>query len=181
MGCRSDICTSGNSQRRRKFFVFSLLDLFGNPLFQASANWKDDDMKLILLPLVPVKKPMHCLYSSAACRMGPQTMAYFGKCFPSEGVGWLVYEIQHLLIYIHLQAMACKRGWLKYERGLSSNFCFQKQTNLAQTKAARLLITGLRNLFICLEKLCFHVIVVHNSHRSLYQLNYWYQTLRSLL
>ena len=32
----------------------------------------------------------------------------FGKRFPSEWMGWLVYEIHHLPICIHLQAMACK-------------------------------------------------------------------------
>ena len=48
----------------------------------------------------------------------------FGKCFPKERLGWLVYETQQLPIYIHLQAMACKWGWLKYESGLSNElFC----------------------------------------------------------
>ena len=37
----------------------------------------------------------------------------FGNVFPNERLGWLVYEIQHLPIYIHLQTMACERGWLK--------------------------------------------------------------------
>ena len=32
-----------------------------------------------------------------------------------------MYETQHLPIYIHLQAMACKWGWLKYESGLSND------------------------------------------------------------
>ena len=46
--------------------------------FQASANWKDDDMKLVLLPGI---KPAHRLYSSAACRMGSQNNGLFGKVF----------------------------------------------------------------------------------------------------
>ena len=39
-----------------------------------------------------------------------------------------VYEIQHLPIYIHLQATACKRGWLKYmyESGLSNELFSKK-------------------------------------------------------
>ena len=47
------------------------------------------------------------------------------KCFRSEWMGWLVYEIQHLPICVHLQTTACKRGWLEYESGLSSEFGFQ--------------------------------------------------------
>ena len=39
------------------------------------------------------------------------------KCFPNER---LVYDIQHLPTYIHLQAMAFKRGWLKCESALSN-------------------------------------------------------------
>ena len=54
----------------------------------------------------------------------------FENCFPNERLGWLVYEIQHLPIYIHLQAMACKQGWLQYERGLSNEFFFQ--TNITR-------------------------------------------------
>ena len=57
----------------------------------------------------------------------------FGKCFPDERLGWLVYEIQHLPIYIYLQAMACKRGWLEYENGLSIELFFQTNICLAQT------------------------------------------------
>ena len=57
----------------------------------------------------------------------------FGKCFPDERLGWLVCEIQHLPIYIHLQATACKRGWLKYESGLSNELFFQKNISLAET------------------------------------------------
>ena len=34
----------------------------------------------------------------------------FVKGFPSETMGLLVYEILHLPIYTHLQAMACGRG-----------------------------------------------------------------------
>ena len=57
----------------------------------------------------------------------------FGKVFPNERMGWLLYEIQHLPIYIHLQAMAYKRGWLKYESGLSNELFFQTKMRLAQT------------------------------------------------
>ena len=39
----------------------------------------------------------------------------------------------NLSIYIHLQAMACKRGWLKYERGLSSEFIFGANISPAKT------------------------------------------------
>ena len=53
--------------------------------------------------------------------------------FSNEMLGWLVYEIKHLSIYIHLQAMACKRGWLKYERGLFSEFFFLVNISLVQT------------------------------------------------
>ena len=57
----------------------------------------------------------------------------FGKCFPDERLGWLVYEIQDLPIYIHLKATACKRGWLKYEIGLSNELFFQTNISLAHT------------------------------------------------
>ena len=57
----------------------------------------------------------------------------FGRSFPNERLGWLVYETQHLPIYIHLQATACKRGWLKYESGLSNELFFQTNISLAQT------------------------------------------------
>ena len=50
----------------------------------------------------------------------------FGKCFPNGRLGWLVYKTQHLPIYIHLQAVAYKRGWLKYESCLSDFFSRQK-------------------------------------------------------
>ena len=50
----------------------------------------------------------------------------FIKCFPTERLGWLVYEIQHPPINIHLQAMVCRREWLKYEGGLP-NGVFSKQ------------------------------------------------------
>ena len=43
------------------------------------------------------------------------------------------YETQHLPIYIHLQAMACKRGSLKYEIGLSNELYFKMKISLAQT------------------------------------------------
>ena len=42
----------------------------------------------------------------------------FEKCFPNDN------EIQLLPIHIHLQATACKWGWLKYERGLSNKLHF---------------------------------------------------------
>ena len=48
----------------------------------------------------------------------------FGKYFPNERLGWLVYETQHLPIYIHL------RGWLEYESGLSNELFFQTKINL---------------------------------------------------
>ena len=57
----------------------------------------------------------------------------FRKCFPNGRLRWLVYEIQHPPIYIHLQAMACKRGRLKYESGLSNEFFFLSKISLPQT------------------------------------------------
>ena len=72
--------------------------------------------------------------------MGLKAMASTWKMFPNERLGWLVYETQHLSIYIHLQAMACKRGWLEYENGLSNDFSFPNKNKLAQPKAAPLLI-----------------------------------------
>ena len=48
------------------------------------------------------------------------------ECFPDERFRWLLHEIQHLSIYVHLQATACKRGWLKNESGLC-NELFSKQ------------------------------------------------------
>ena len=50
----------------------------------------------------------------------------FRKCFPNERRGWLLYKTQHLPVFTHLQAMACKRGWLKYESGLSYEFFADK-------------------------------------------------------
>ena len=79
----------------------------------------------MLLLLHMYRKKPRDLYSSAACRMG--------LCFPDERLGWLVYEIQHLPIYIHSQATACKRGWLIYESGLSNELFFQTNISLAQT------------------------------------------------
>ena len=57
---------------------------------------------------------------SAACGIGSMPWLLLGKCFPSEGLGQLVYDIQHLPIDIHLEAMACMREWLKYGAGPSS-------------------------------------------------------------
>ena len=71
-------------------------------------------------------------------------MASIAKCFPNERLGLLVYEIQHPPIYIHLQAMACIRGWLKYESDLSNELYFQTKISLAQTYAAWLLVGDLR-------------------------------------
>ena len=48
-------------------------------------------------------------------------------------LGWVVYEIHHLSIYIHSQAMAYKRGSLKYESDLSNELFFQTKINLART------------------------------------------------
>ena len=56
-----------------------------------------------------------------------------GKCFLNERQGWLVHETQHLPIYIHLQTMACIRGWLRYESGLANELYFQTKKSLAQT------------------------------------------------
>ena len=72
----------------------------------------------------------------------------FGKCFPNERLGWPVYEIQHLPFYIHLQAIACKQGLLKYESGLSNELYFQKKISLACSNICRasselVLIAGL--------------------------------------
>ena len=52
------------------------------------------------------------------------------KCFPNER---LVYDIQHLPTYIHLQAMAFKQGWLKCESALSNEPFFQTKISLTQT------------------------------------------------
>ena len=54
--------------------------------------------------------------------------------------------MQYPLIHIHLQTMACNRGWLEYESGLSNDLHFQSfpKISLAQTKAARLLVVDLR-------------------------------------
>ena len=51
----------------------------------------------------------------------------------TKRLGWLVYETQHLHIYIHIQAVAYKRGCLKYESGLSNELYFQIKMSLAQT------------------------------------------------
>ena len=44
--------------------------------------------------------------------------------FTSHGLdgrlGWLVSETQHYPIYVHLQAAACRGGWLHTEGGLSA-------------------------------------------------------------
>ena len=62
------------------------------------------------------------IYLSAACRMSPQAMASIGKMFSKWWIGWLVYDIQHLPLYIHV-ATAGKQEWLiYYESGLSSEF-----------------------------------------------------------
>ena len=67
----------------------------------------------------------------------------FRKCFPDERLGWLVYEKQHLPIYIHLQATACKRGSLKYESRLFSELFFQ--TNITTPEHSRAAsVQGLR-------------------------------------
>ena len=51
-----------------------------------------------------------------------------------KGWGGLgVVETQHLPIYIHLQAIDCEGGWLKYESGLYNEIFFQTKVSLAQT------------------------------------------------
>ena len=67
--------------------------------------------------------------------------------FLVNGWGWLVYETHHLPIHIHLQAMGCKRGWLKYKSGSSSEFCFQSKISLAQTYAPWHLIGDIQYMF----------------------------------
>ena len=42
------------------------------------------------------------------------------------------YTASAAYIYIHLQAMACNRWWLKYESGLSNELYFQTAISLAQ-------------------------------------------------
>ena len=47
-----------------------------------------------------------------------------------------MYEIQHLPINTHLQAMAGRGGWIQYVGGLSNDF-FLTNIILAQTQAKR--------------------------------------------
>ena len=72
----------------------------------------------------------------------------FGKCFPDERLGWLVYEIQHLPIYVHLQATACKRGRLIYGSGLSNELfskpMYKPLSNISRAASGR----GLTVLFL---------------------------------
>ena len=65
--------------------------------------------------------------------MGLLAMASIWEMFSKCKAGWLVYETQHLPIYIRLQAMVCKQGWLIYESGLSKELYFQTKISLAQT------------------------------------------------
>ena len=97
------------------------------------------------IPQVPGKK-LRGLYRVQFVECVYKPWLLFGKCFPYERLGPFVYEIQYPLIHIHLQAMACNRGWLKYESGLSNDLHFQTfpKISLAQTKAARLLVVDLR-------------------------------------
>lgn len=56
-----------------------------------------------------------------------------GKWFRNKWLDWLVFEMQHPPIYIQIQAVACRRGWLQYKGGLSSEFIFHTIISLAQT------------------------------------------------
>ena len=53
----------------------------------------------------------------------------------NEWLEWLESEIQHVSIFINLQAMTCMRKWLKYKGGSSSEFIFLTKIPLAQRQA----------------------------------------------
>ena len=53
--------------------------------------------------------------------------------FPNERLGWLVYEIQHFAIYIHLQAKLVNEGGLNMRVAYPVNLFFKTNISLAQT------------------------------------------------
>ena len=71
------------------------------------------------------------------------------KCFPKDRLGWLLSETQHFPIYVYLQTVTYRWGWLLTEDGLSADFfseCKLRRLVTNQSRGFLPWICGKQNL-----------------------------------